>query len=92
MSEVINVAGKLEELDLKPTKSFNTQNFYSELLYYARMKGYKDGWAAYKMKEKTGSFPTGLKSLPVPTSVETSNWIRSRMIAFAKTHGKGAYK
>jgi hypothetical protein len=92
MSEVINVAGKLEELDLKPTKSFNNQNFYSELLYYARMKGYKDGWAAHKFKDKTGKFPTGLSTAPAPISMETSNWVRSRLIAFAKTQGKGAYK
>lgn len=91
MSSVINVAGELQALDLKPNKSFNTQQFYSELLYYARMKGYKDGWASHKFKERTGSFPRGLAPTPKPMSIETSNWIRSRMIAYAKSQGSRRY-
>jgi superfamily II DNA or RNA helicase len=89
LSEVINVAGTLEALELKPNKAFNTQKFYSELVYYARMKGYKDCWAAHKFKEKTGSFPRGLSAEPAPLSLETSNWIRSKMIAFAKSRASG---
>lgn len=91
MSSVINVAGELEALDLKPNKAFNTQQFYSELLYYARMKGYKDGWAAHKFKEKTGNYPRGLAQTPQPMSIETSNWIRSKMIAYAKSQGSRRY-
>lgn len=91
MSEVINVAGEIQALDLKPNKSFNTQRFYSELLYYARMKGYKDGWAAHKYRERTGSFPKGLAPTPAPMSMETSNWIRSKMIAYAKSKGARKY-
>lgn len=91
MSSVINVAGELQALDLKPNKSFNTQQFYSELLYYARMKGYKDGWASHKFRERTGSFPRGLAPTPKPMSIETSNWIRSKMIAYAKSKGARRY-
>lgn len=90
MSSVVNVAGTLEALDFKP-KPFNTQDFYSELIYYARIKGYKEGWAAHKYKERTGAFPRGLEKKPKPISMETSNWIRSRMIAYAKSNNRRAF-
>jgi len=60
------------------------QQFYSELIYYARARGYKDGWSAYKYKEKYGSFPKGLHTNPTPISHKTSSWVRSRNIAWAK--------
>lgn len=88
MSSVVNVAGTLEALELKPGKGFNNQNFYSELIYYARIKGYKEGWAAFQFKERTGSFPKGLHKNARQVSMETQNWIRSRMIAYAKSKGR----
>ena len=88
MSEVVNVAGTLEALDLKPSKKWHSQSFYSELIYYARSKGYKEGWAAHKYKEKFGSFPRGLTNSPTPISVDTYKWIRSRTIAYAKSRAK----
>ena len=92
ISEVMSVAGRMEELDLKPTPGFDKQIFYSELLYYARMRGYKEGWAAHKYKEKIGVYPRGLKTEFKMPSVETSNWIKSRTIAFAKSKAKSAPK
>lgn len=93
LSTVHAVAGKLEELNFSPNKSIDRQKFYSELIYYARSRGYKDGWAFHKFREKFGVDPKGLKSDAVPPSVETSGWIRSRMIAYAKSKAKyGVYK
>lgn len=88
MSSVVNVAGELQELSLKPTAQTDRQQFYSELIYYARMKGYKDGWAAHKYKTKMGTFPNGLSPVPAQISVQTSNWIRSQMIAYAKSKSR----
>ena len=84
-SGISSVPGQLEELlTSQKTKTNETQTFYSELLYFCKMRGYKDGWAAHKYKEKYGSFPRGLNTTPVPTSQKTVRWIQSRNIAWAK--------
>ena len=84
-SGISSVPGQLEELlTSQKTKTNETQTIYSELLYFCKMRGYKDGWAAHKYKEKYGSFPRGLNTTPVPTSQKTVRWIQSRNIAWAK--------
>jgi hypothetical protein len=85
MKEVVNVPGHMVELGM-PEKTFLAENqkFYSELLYYSRMRGYKDGWAAFKYKEKFGAFPRGLTDNTKTPSFNTLNWIKSRNIAWAK--------
>jgi len=83
---VASVAGELHELsDANKSSTQANQQFYSELLYYCRMRGYKDGWAAHKYKEKFGVFPRGLSTSTSPITQKTINWIRSRQIAWAKT-------
>lgn len=88
---VHNVEGELEEL-IRENKKLVIQNqeFYSQVLYYSRMKGYKDGWASNKYREKFGGWPRGMKEIPVPPSMETLGWIKSRIIAYAKAKAKGA--
>ena len=89
--EIITVAGELLELDSKSrAKTVDNAKFYGEVLYYARQKGYKEGWAAFKYKEKFGVFPprewsSSKGTLPSP---ETLGWIKSRAIAFAKGKAK----
>ena len=86
LSSIISIAGTLEELD-KANKKLQIQNthFYSELVYYGRMKGYKEGWAAIKYREKFDAYPNGLKVEPRPPSQQTLSWIKSRMIAYSKS-------
>lgn len=81
-----SVAGELEELEAANRKlhKSNTE-FYAELMYYGRLKGYKDGWAAYKYKEKFAVFPGGLHVDPKPPTPETLRWIKSRFIAYGKS-------
>ena len=64
------------------------QKFYSELIYFARARGYKEGWAAHKYKEKYGVYPNGLSQSAIPTSYKTSSWIKSRNIAWAKSKAR----
>lgn len=86
MREVVNVPGELKELEAANRKlQINNQEFYSHLLYYAKAKGYKDGWAAFKYKEKFHAMPNGLKTTPVKPTVATLGWIKSRVIAYAKS-------
>jgi DNA repair protein RadD len=63
------------------------KKFLAELRAYAIGRRYKPGWAAYKFKERHGSFPPrDWNSLaPEPPSMATLSWIRSRNIAWAKS-------
>jgi hypothetical protein len=81
------VAGELVEFGGVARKAeTNATQFYAEILYYSRLQGYKDGWAAYKYKEKFGIFPSRYLSgiEPQPPSNKTLGWIKSRNIAYAK--------
>lgn len=84
------VNGELLELQASNAKLvIDNKQFYSELLYYAKMKNYKEGWAAQKYKEKFGVFPRSIPKEMQPTSHKTMKWIRSRNIAYVKAKQKG---
>jgi len=86
MKQILNVPGELTELEITKRELLSeNQKFYSELIYYSRMRGYKEGWAAHKYKEKYGAYPRGLHTNPLATSNKTSAWIKSRNIAWAKS-------
>jgi len=87
-NDVLAIAGEMKELSLvarkeKYSSEFKEQ-FYRELLGYARQKGYSDGWSYHKYIEKFKIGPSWKKEGAEPSS-ETLNWIRSRQIAWAKT-------
>jgi superfamily II DNA or RNA helicase len=89
--EVVTVAGELLELDAKNRANrIDNAKFYSEMLFYAREKGYKEGWAAYKYKERFEVFPPRAwsSSTGTPPSPETLNWIKSRAIRYNKGRAK----
>ena len=62
--------------------------FHAMLLYIAREKGRKPGWAAYKVKERFGTWPDSRFALPVPPTDAVRSWVRSRDIAYAKAMQK----
>jgi DNA repair protein RadD len=69
------------------------QEFYSELLLHAYMRGYKNGWAYYAYKDKTGSFPpnTLSKTHAKFVSMETTAWIKHYNIKKARSkYGLGS--
>jgi len=83
---VTSVNGELLELVASNSKGIiDNKQFYSELLYYCKNKGYKDGWAAHKYKERFGVFPRAIPQEVRPTSIQTMKWIKSRMIAYSKS-------
>lgn len=63
---------------------FDMAQFFAELRGYAQRKGYAEGWAAHKFKEKFGIWPEGVGRNVAAPGLTTLNWIRSRQIAFAK--------
>jgi DNA repair protein RadD len=61
------------------------ERWHAMLVYVARERGYKPGWAAHKFKEKFGTWPAwGASPQPMPPSPEVRSWVRSRLIAYAK--------
>jgi len=61
--------------------------FYRQLLYIARERNYKSGWAWHKTKEKFGSAPSGDYS-PLEPEPAIRAWVRSQQIAYAKAMAK----
>ena len=86
-SEIVNVSGSMEELAFEAVKinKNEKQNFYSELLYIAKERGYNEYWASHKYKEKFKVWPRGLEDTPRIPSLNTMNWIKSRNIAWARS-------
>lgn len=89
LKQIVTLPGELQELAEANRKlQIDNKQFYAELMYYGKMKEYKDGWAAVKYKEKFGVYPNGIRVNPMPTSAKTMNWIRSRAIAYSKAKAK----
>lgn len=66
------------------------QEWYSGFLYMAAERGYKEGWAAFKYKEKFGDWPNDLsKRMSIPTQ-EMRSFVRSRQIAYAKAKDRSS--
>jgi DNA repair protein RadD len=59
--------------------------WYAMLVTYAKQRGYRTGWAAYKFKEKFGHWPPRKQPPAIEPSREARSWIRSRNIASAKS-------
>jgi hypothetical protein len=81
---VIDQPGEMVELEGKTVAKADKQAFYSELLYLVKNRGYKEGWAAWKYKEKFGVFPRLLEKIETMPSMQTLNWLKSRAIAYSK--------
>ena len=79
-------AGSIVELANVPKiDRVEKEDFYCQLLKYARMNGYHDGWAYHKYNEKFGVGPVWKKVPAQEVKPEVAAWIKSRMIAWAKS-------
>jgi superfamily II DNA or RNA helicase len=88
-TDIVHMDGELKELDGKKKKYTidEKKQFYAELKYYCEDKKFKPGWAAFKYKEKFGSWPNhpNIKYIdPVEPSQATLNWIKFQLIRWAK--------
>lgn len=89
MKNIMAIPGEMLELVSANQKlSISKQDFYSQVLYYARSKGFNDGWASHKYKEKFGVWPKGMRQDATAPSPETLKWIKSRFIAWSKSKAK----
>jgi superfamily II DNA or RNA helicase len=79
-------AGKKAQTTYSPAER---TRWHAMLAGIALERGYKQGWAAHKYKEKFGAFPAwGSSPQPMTPSPEVLSWVRSRQIAFAKVRQK----
>jgi len=59
--------------------------WYSSLIRYARLKGYSDGFAAHKYREKFGVWPRSLNVNPNrPMLPEVEKWLLHKQIKWSK--------
>lgn len=85
--------GDLIELDRagnprKPASAgdkWEPESFYKQLLGYSRERGFADGWAAHKYREKFATWPKRGWAIPEAPSPEIRSWVRSRLIQWAKS-------
>jgi superfamily II DNA or RNA helicase len=66
------------------TTASEKQSWYSQLLHIERARGYKRGWAANQYRNKFGAWPRGLNEVSAEPGGEVLNFVKSRLIAFAK--------
>ena len=60
--------------------------WHAMLIWIGQERGYKPGWAAVQYKEKFHAWPPwGASPPPIPPSPEVRSWVRSRMIAYARS-------
>ncbi len=64
------------------------QQWYSMLLWIGQDRGYKQGYAAGRYKDKFGTWPRGLRELSTVPDAEVLGWVKSRQIAFRKGKAK----
>ena len=89
-SEVEAVDGELIELGSRRSGQPSIEDkttFFGELKGHATLRGYNDGWASHKYRERFGVWPNDPRvrcARPTPPSIKTKNWLISRQIAFAK--------
>jgi hypothetical protein len=95
-SKVETEHGELYELGrnktIKPneTSAYDQQRWYSEMIRYAGLRGYKKGWAYYAFQDKFKQKPPGWLS-EIPSNMispEVDSWIRARNIRNAKARAK----
>jgi DNA repair protein RadD len=62
------------------------ERWHGMFAYIAHERGYQRGWVSHKYKEKFGEWPTwGSAPQPIAPTPEVRSWVRSRVIAFAKS-------
>jgi len=66
----------------------NKQQFYQQLLFLANEKGYQQGWASHKFREKFGAWPVKKFLPPLPPDQAVRSWVKSRQIAYARSQAR----
>jgi superfamily II DNA or RNA helicase len=60
-------------------------SFHRQLVYIAQERGYQPGWASHQYRKRFGEWPRSRYVEPMPPDPATRSWVRSRMIAYARS-------
>jgi DNA repair protein RadD len=93
VTEVRETDGELVEFGSRKSGArkppeIDKETFYAELKWVQRKKGHQSGWCWHKFKERfRGEQPPRWFEMlePREPSIATDNWLKSRVIAFAKS-------
>lgn len=88
--EIEIAEGKIEKVE-RHSKS-EKQRWYSQLLCYARSKGYAKGWAANQYRAKFTVWPKGLSEGHTQPDKDVLGWITSRQIAWRAMKAKNDHQ
>jgi DNA repair protein RadD len=77
--------GRLVEMPKTKPDADDKNNFYAQLLYYSRQKGFKDGWASHCFKQKYGHWPHNKQIFPIATGKDVIGFIQHLNIRRAKS-------
>jgi len=80
IKDVATIDGDLKKIEKHPKAV--KQEWYSQLLCYAKSKGYSHGWAANQYRAKFAVWPKGLNEGHIQPSPELLGWITSKQIAW----------
>jgi len=87
----ISVARKATKRENREMTMYEKARFFGELRGYAQERGYKEGWAANKYRERLGVWPNdpSIRYAPLrPCGPATASWIKSSQIRWAKGRAK----
>jgi hypothetical protein len=79
------------ERSLWAPNAHDKRKSFDEIRFIAKARGYTDGWRSYKFRDLR-HWPNGVPmrgAEPVPPSLKTRNWVRSRQLAYADAHRHG---
>ena len=78
--------GRLKQMQKpKETSAHDKKNWYAQLVYIAKQKGYNIGWSSHKFKDKFGHFPHSKQVIPIQPTKEVLGFIKHLQIKQAKS-------
>lgn len=88
--DVETKAGKLTQISGGKAKADHAtkQRFWSGLQWYREQRGYAEGWASNKYKERFGVWPRGMLNIARAPDAECANFVKAGMIRYAKAKEK----
>lgn len=87
--ELVEISAKRREVAAAEVAAKNM--WRAMVVWIAKERGYSHGWVCHKFKEKFGHWPPYASVEPIEPSPEVRSWVRSRMIAYAKSREKSSW-
>ena len=87
--ELVQYRGKKMPPAIQNLETIGRSRVYHQLLWLARDRGYKDGWASMKYKDAFGNWPNGISKEVEEPLPSVLSWEHSQRIKWAKSKKRG---